>query len=263
MRRSILFEFEDLKWFPDRIRESMTDYLRYFLTVTDFYSPAIPLIREGLEKTGRSRIIDLCSGSGGAIEKVIQNLETRGGKPVSIVLTDRFPNVPAYKLLHTKTQGRISYADESIDATDVPAALEGFRTIFSGFHHFDHDTAVAAIGNAVERNEGIGIFDGGDRNLLTVLGIIVFHPIAFLLLTPFFRPLRLSRFLFTYLVPLIPFCTVWDGVVSIIRLYEPQELLDIAKAADRTGKYEWKAGKRRNRFFMNVSYLVGYPKSTL
>jgi hypothetical protein len=35
--RNYLFEFEDLAWLPDTIRESLTDYLRYLVTKVDFY----------------------------------------------------------------------------------------------------------------------------------------------------------------------------------------------------------------------------------
>jgi len=69
-----LFEFEDLDWFPDTIRESMTDYLRYLITALNFYKPIIPLIIKGLNQTNTNQIIDLCSGGGGAIEKIHKNL---------------------------------------------------------------------------------------------------------------------------------------------------------------------------------------------
>jgi hypothetical protein len=64
--------------------------------------------------------------------------------------------------------------------------------------------------------------------------------------------------LFTYLIPVIPFCTIWDGIVSIIRLYKPAELLVIASSVDNDS-YLWKAGKMKSKFGMHVTYLVGYP----
>ena len=69
---------------------------------------------------------------------------------------------------------------------------------------------------------------------------------AQLLLTPFFRPFRLSRLVFTYLLPLIPLTTIWDGVVSILRLYSPAELLALARRADPTGRLRWQAGTLRH-----------------
>jgi hypothetical protein len=64
------FEFEDLPWFPDVIRTGGTDYLRYFLIRSELYKPTIPIINQTLNHINETKIIDLCSGGGGYIEKV-------------------------------------------------------------------------------------------------------------------------------------------------------------------------------------------------
>jgi len=254
----LLFEFEDLSWFPGTIRESMTDYLRYLITVLNFYGPIIPFIKDGLKQTNSNQIIDLCSGGGGSIEKIHTNLNQQSENEVKITLTDKFPNKSAFKLISAKTKGCISFSDISIDAGDVPETLKGFRTIFSGFHHFDDHYAKLVLKNAVDARCGIGVFDSGDKNILAVLFILIFHPIFFILFTPFFRPFRFSRLFFTYIIPIIPFCTIWDGVVSIIRLYKPNQLLKIAQEVDNEN-YFWKAGKKRSHFGLSITYLIGSP----
>jgi len=253
-----IFEFEDLAWFPHTIRESMTDYLRYLITGLNFYQPIIPLIIEGLTRTNSNQIVDLCSGGGGAIEQIQQNIEKQSDIDLKILLTDKFPNKNAFVFLSDKTKGSISFSDTSVDASQVPSNLKGFRTIFSGFHHFDNRTAISVLKNAVDAKCGIGIFDGGNKNLLAVLCVLVFHPIFFLMFTPLFKPFKFSRILFTYLIPIIPLCTIWDGVVSIIRLYNPGELLKMAHEVDHE-KYHWEAGKKRSTFGLMITYLVGYP----
>ncbi len=260
MAKRILFEFEDLPWFPDSIREGMTDYLRYFLTVSNFYSPVIPVLKEAIKKTGDTNLVDLCSGGGGTIQKIGKQLNHGRQDTVKITLTDKFPNVSAFKFLQRKSGGDLNFIEYSVDAGNVPQIIKGFRTIFSGIHHFDKDATRTVLKNAVESRRGIGIFDGGDKNVFTMLGILIFHPIAFFLFTPFFRPFRFSRIIYTYILPLIPLCTVWDGIVSIMRLYEPKDLLEIAKSVNNDSYY-WEAGKLRNKYFMNVTYLVGYPKA--
>jgi hypothetical protein len=257
-RSNYIFEFEDLSWFPDTIRLSMTDYLRYVLTILNFYQPITPLLIEGLHQTSSTRIIDLCSGGGGAIEQIKNNVEQQSRSKIQITLTDKYPNRSAFEFLAAKTKGSISYSDISVDATDVPADLKGFRTIFSGFHHFNNSAATSVIKNAVDAKSGIGIFDGGDKNIFVILGISLLHPIAFFFLTPFFKPFRYSRIFFTYLIPIIPLCTIWDGMISITRLYKPTELLKIARQVDNEN-YVWKAGKVKNKLRMNVAYLIGYP----
>ena len=256
--KDYLFEFEDLAWFPDTIRESMTDYLRYLITKVDFYLPIVPLIIEGMNKSNANEVVDLCSGGGGAIEQIQNELKQLSDAEIKIILTDKYPNKSAYEFLKTKTGGAISFVDTSVDAADVPLTLRGFRTIFSGFHHFDNSSAKSVLKNAVDARSGIGIFDGGNKNILAVLFILIVHPIAFFFFTPFFKPFRFSRLLFTYIIPVIPFCTVWDGIVSIIRLYTPNEILQIAREVE-PDTYHWSSGKKKSKYGLNVTYLIGYP----
>ncbi len=253
-----IFEFEDLQWFPNSIREGGTDYLRYFFDAGGFYKPVIPIIAQTLQQIGENRVIDLCSGGGGAIEQIHKGLQQNAEEPVAITLTDKFPNNNAYTHLKEKYHGEIDFKDFSVDATDVPKDLKGLRTMFSAIHHFRPEMVKDIPQNAVESNASICLFDGGDKNIFTILGIILFHPIAFILFTPFFRPFKFSRLFFTYIIPLIPLTTVWDGCVSILRLYSPAELLSLAKETEHN-TYTWKAGKVRNKFGMHISYLVGYP----
>ena len=124
--------------------------------------------------------------------------------------------------------------------------------------YLEKEKAKKVLKNAVEHRQGIAIFDGGNRSFWMIFLIIVAHPVLLFLCTPFFRPFRLSRLIFTYLIPVIPFCTVWDGVISILRLYSPDEMLQIALEAEND-QYTWISGKVRNKFGMSIAFLVGYP----
>jgi len=253
------FEFEDQSWFPEIIRDGMTDYLRFLFHFFDLYQPVLPLLKEALIQTKTDHLVDLCSGGGGAMESVYENLKGSSNTSIKITLTDLFPSGIKYKYLYKKTDGGISFISSPVDAGNVPFDLKGFRTLFSGFHHFDQEKGKEVLKNAVEAKEGIGIFDGGDRNLWMILLIIVIHPIMLLLCTPFFRPFSISRLLFTYVLPVIPFCAIWDGIFSIIRLYTPEELLQMADDI-HSGKYTWISGKVRNKYGMGIAYLIGYPE---
>lgn len=236
----------------------MTDYLRFLFYTFNLYEPVLPILKEALLKTKSDQILDLCSGSGGAMEAIYKNLKRTYREDIKVTFSDLFPSLLLSGYLNSTTTNGLSYISTPVDATQVPANLKGFRTLFSSIHHFDKQKAKEVLKNAVEAGEGIGIFDGGDRNIWMILLILVFHPILLWLFTPFFRPFRLSRLLFTYLIPVIPFCTVWDGVFSILRLYKPDELLQIAIETG-TDRSFWISGKVRNQFGMKIAYLVGYP----
>lgn len=257
-----LFEFEDLAWFPDTIRKGMTDYLRYLLgNLLNYYKPVIPIIDEGLQQTGSNRIIDLASGGGGAIAQVSEELIAYRGGKIRIMLTDKYPNKSSYDYLRQKTGAQIDYVETSVDAADVPPELTGFRVLFSAFHHFKPDTAKAVLQNAVDHRAGIAIFDGGDKHIFTIIAMVLIHPFIFLLLTPFFRPFSLSRLFFTYIIPLIPLCTIWDGVVSILRLYQPKDLMQLTQEINAQ-HYIWRSGKLKHPAGLHITYLLGYPRES-
>lgn len=253
------FEFEDQAWFPVTIRNSMTEYLRFLFNTFHLYKPVWPLLREMMIKTNSTTILDLCSGSGGAMEGIYKNLKQTYRTDIKIVLSDLFPSLMIYKHLHDKTSGGISYCAMPVDACDVPLEMEGFRTLFSGFHHFQPSHARTIISNAIACHKEIGIFDGGNKNLGMILAIVILHPVLLFFCTPFIRPFRFSRLLFTYLIPVIPFCTVWDGVVSILRLYQPKEMEQLARETDFNNHYKWISGKVKNKFGMSIAYLIGTP----
>ncbi len=253
------FEFEDQPWFPSFLRQYMMDFLRFVLHTGNLYQPITPILVRALQTTNSNTIIDLCSGAGGAVQSVQQNIQNSTGAAVSFILTDLYPNVAVYQQLQATSKGSISHCPESVDATNVPPQLKGFRTIFSGFHHFDEVTAQQVLQNAADAGEGIAIFDGGSKSLWFVLTILLFHPVAFLLCTPFIKPFSWRRLLFTYLLPVVPFCTVWDGVVSVLRLYTPAQLAALAQQTNHHN-YRWQHGMVTNRVGIRIAYLTGYPE---
>ena len=254
-----LFEFEDLPWFPAVVRAGMMDYLHFMISALGTYRPIVPLLAEGLRRSGQSRLLELGAGAGGGTEAVLKALHAQGQPGATSTFTDLYPQPAAWAAAARRTHGAIDYEPEPVNALAVPTHLRGFRTIFSAFHHFPPAAATALLRDAVRANTGIGVFEGAGKHWAELLLAVTVLPVAQLLLTPFFRPFRLSRLLFTYLIPLIPLCTIWDGMVSVLRMYSPDELRALARAADPGGAFTWQAGRKRHWWGPQVTYLVGWP----
>ena len=254
-----LFEFEDLPWFPAVIRAGMMDYLRFMISALGTYRPIAPLLAQGLQRSGQTTLLELGAGAGGGTETVLAALRTLGQPATTITLTDLYPQPAAWADIAHRTAGAIGFEPLPVNALAVPAQLAGFRTIFSAFHHFPPEAATAMLRDAVRAGTGIGVFEGAGKHWAELLLAVTVLPVAQLLLTPFFRPFRLSRLVFTYLIPLIPLCTIWDGSVSLLRMYSPDELLALAHAADPAGNFAWQTGKKRHWWGPQVTYLVGWP----
>lgn len=66
-KRIHLFEFEDQKWFPQLLRNYVTDFLQYLANKAKVYEPVVDVINETLQKSNTTQIIDLGSGGGGGL----------------------------------------------------------------------------------------------------------------------------------------------------------------------------------------------------
>lgn len=257
MRRVQFIELNDEPWFPSSLRNNVTDALQFGLSLLKAYLPIAPLLLSTLDSTRSKSIVDLCSGGGGPwldLSRQFQ-LDTQG---FHILLTDRYPNLQAFQKVVLASENHIAFYPDSVNAMKVPRELQGFRTIFTSFHHFPPEEARAVLQNAVDARQGIGIFEITRRSPSS---IALMFPWAFMLFvfTPLIRPFRWSRLLCTYVLPIIPFVLLFDGVVSCLRTYQTQELREMVK--DLSGiEYEWEVGEHsRGLGIVPITYLVGHP----
>lgn len=257
MPRLHLFEFEDQTWFPKFIRNYMTDFLGFVSTKFDLFKPSIPILQKGLAKSGGMQVIDLASGGGGAWLKLLEHLKEKN-PTIQVKLTDYYPNRKAFEKLVKKGGKALDFEKESVNALDVPDHLKGFRTQFLSFHHFNPKDAQQILQNAVDHQSVIGIFEAQKRSIAHFIQFF-FSPINVLLTTPFIRPFSLGRIIFTYLIPLVPIFTWWDGLVSVLRTYSVKEMEEMTKKLANGDRFEWEIGEIKNGPITNL-YLLGYPK---
>jgi len=253
-----LFELEDQPWFPAVVRDLATDYLHFVETTFALHRPVVALLGEGLRATKAEHVIDLCSGGGGPILPLQKDLAAEG-LTVTFTLTDRFPNLPAFERAAAVSRGRIAFVAEPVDARAVPVRLIGFRTVFNGFHHFRPADATAVLRDAAWAGQPIGIFEISERRLRTIVPLLL-TPLFVALATPFIRPFRWHRLLWTYIVPLVPLTCWWDGIVSQLRAYKPAELERLANAV-AVETYSWRAGQVPISSTPGyLTYLLGFPR---
>lgn len=258
MRRLHLIEIMDQKWCPDRVRDGITDYLRWFERFWSSYQPVSPRLKRLKEELRSRRIMDLCSGSGGPWENLYIEFDDLKEQGPTICLTDLYPNIPAFEALQNLSSGRICFCPEPISAANVPTELTGLRTMFSAFHHFPPPVARSILHDAVRGNQGIAIFEITRRTLLMV-AFMCFSPLLVIFSTPFIHPFRWWRLFWTYLVPAIPFVFSFDAIVSCLRTYSPQELLKLTEEIAVDG-YHWESGfQPYGQTSFGITYLIGYP----
>jgi len=264
MQRRQLIEVHEQPWCPAAVRDGATDCLRFIATVGRQYHAILPKLQAALTATASTQIVDLCAGSGGAWPSLARQLKPVAGQPVTILLTDLYPRamgLPATPSGQGKDGSTLHYLPSPVDATQAPAYLTGFRTLFTAFHHFAPATAQAILQDTVNHGQGIAIFEQTQRTPLALLFMLVLAPLVWLI-TPLIRPWQVRRLFWTYIVPAIPLVLAIDGIVSCLRTYTPAELQRMTTRL--TGQpYQWTIGIAPAPLSpLGVTYLIGYPAST-
>ena len=257
MRRLHLLEIEDQSWCPRALRDGATDWLQHFANAHKAFNAIAPRLRDVMARSGSCQIIDLCSGGGGPWASLAPLLEQ--SEPVRVRLTDFYPNLGAFERAALQSPGRIEYCPHPVDATDVPRDLSGVRTIFNAFHHFRPPQAQAILADAVRKRCPILVVEGSDSRLLGIL-LILLMLLMMLFMTPRIRPFRWSRLLLTYLVPAIPILALWDGIVSMLRIYSPRELRQLVAGIPGAEGFDWDIGIQPvSGSLIGLTYLIGVP----
>ena len=248
-----LFEIEDFSWYPSFLRELQTDYLRSLMNIFNVYKAIIPRLRHLLEQESNSSIIDFCAGGGGSWERILPHLEDI---QLKITLTDLYPNLRAFRRMKDRNPGVFDYPKLPVNAVQPPQELSGVRTFFNSFHHFKREDARSILENAVRDGEAIIIFEPMEKTVLQFFLNTISTLLMAFLITPFIMPFRIDRLIFTYLIPIVPLVTTFDGWISLLRLYSPRMLLELTNGLN---EYEWEAGTARHQFG-SVTFMTGRAK---
>jgi hypothetical protein len=240
MNRRQLFEFGDQDWLPARWRRYLTEIVAHHATPA--YLAAAPVLAWWLRRCGCTRVIDVCSGSGGPWPALLPALRAQG-VDVEVLLTDRFPAPP--------TADGIPRHPAPVDARAVPADLRGCRTMFTALHHFRPVEAEAVLRDAANGRVPFAAFEFTARTRGNAAGML-FSPLLVWRDTARL-PRERGRWLWTYPLPAVPALYLWDGLVSHLRTYTPAELRQLAAAATVPG-YTWDVGTSGD-----VTYLLGIP----
>jgi hypothetical protein len=265
MQRVHLVELEDLPWFPAGVRDGGTDVLDFLFARIGFYRALVPELVALMRTVGTRRLVDLCSGGGGGALAMRALLLEQGHDGLALVLTDRFPSAAAAARVQALGDPRVRWHAEPVDAFHVPPELPtGIRTMYGALHHFPPEGVRQLVQAAVNDGVPLAFFDVAAPPALRKLpGVLVpflavpnmvFLFATCVLLVPFVRPFRVTRALLTYLLPAIPLLFAWDGMVSGLRAYTPEELLTLAQAVPGSERYTWRATRGGTALC-----LLGYP----
>ncbi len=253
--RKLLFEFEDLPWFPAFLRNPATGILELGHRIQGFGRTIAPLIERAAKASDQETIVDLCSGAGGPMPACLEHLSNKN-KSFSLILTDLYPNTHAISKFNKSKN--ISYQKNPVNATELPKDLKGIRTLMTSFHHLPPNIAKNVLHDAQRNGAPIVVVEPFARNVQGFFMILPAVLVPFFLI-PFVKPRTISNFVFTYIIPLIPLLLFWDGWVSYLRVYSQKEIKKMLTSLPEDTGYQWEYGFLENG---RCPYILGVPLKT-
>lgn len=236
-----LFEFNDAPWAPAALRETLVEALSRTLRWGRMLDGLVSPLARCLDAAGTEKILDLCSGAGGPADVLCEAMVARGHRDVSFLMSDLFPAVTQWEPLCSKNP-RLSFVPEPVDATRIPPELADgrVRVIINALHHFPPPIAREVLRGACEGAPAVFIAEGLVRNPLSFAAMGPMGLLALMATPALARDRKLARAALTWLSPVALGASIWDGTVSSLRTYRPEELREMT--ADLKG-WTWTAGE--------------------
>jgi len=153
----------------------------------------------------------------------------------------------------------IQAIDTPLDALSVPDDIpHSARVVISSLHHFSPDQARSILRDSAEKGKPIFILEPMIRRLMSVLKLGFFFFLSIMLNPIFSKHDRLLKVMFTYPIPLIPLIGMWDGVISVMRVYSEKELMALTSNIDTA--FRWRYQKIPVAWGGSISVFVGLPQ---
>lgn len=225
MKRKQAPQITNASWFPDFLRRCVYEFMTWFVNKVNAAQPFMPVIEEGLQHADKIVVIDKKCGAG---------FET-----VDRLIDDKIERV-------------------FVNAENFTASEEGLYLSVNSFHQFSVDEAKDILKQISQNKQPVVIVEGNNDSLWQVFGMTVIVPLTVLLTAPFVKPFRFERIIFTYLIPVLPLVTFFDGFMALFKLYAPKDLEELT-ASIKTDGYYWRYGKLDNGRGGKIIYLIGYP----
>lgn len=196
MKRKQVFQFSNQKWYPSFLKRDMYEFMSWFVGKVNAAKPFLPVLEEVIGNTQTKTIINIDSKIGAGIETLLPLLP-EGSEIINIEL-EKFST-------HNK----------------------GIYTFINSFHQLDEKKAAYYLTQIANSGNSVAVLEGNNDSLWQVVGMTIFVPLTVILSAPFVQPFRITRLIFTYLIPILPVVTMLDGFLALFKLYNPNDLNEL------------------------------------
>ena len=247
------FEFGDQPWVPAIVRSMITYAVGRGFALFHAGDLMGEVLSSLVRESGAGSIMELAAGSAMPSVELSNELHRRG-QAITYWISDKYPDLGAFRRASESTDGRVQFIDQPVDVLDVPGSVQGLRLLVTSFHHFRPAQAARVLREAYECRLPIAIFEVTDRRLLRTLSI---GPLSFLFMIRLLpAAIRVHSWRAALYVLPAAVAFAWDGFVSCLRSYTHVELESMTQAL--SDGYHWQMGDVQTPLpGIRISYLAG------
>lgn len=222
--------------------------------------------------------IDFGSGTGGPLPMVESLINSRRvnnscREPIPFLLSDLDPNLDSW-IPQVSKSANLSFIPGPVDAANPPFAAisvttagnmelarkqgfehagnKVFRLFCSTFHHFDDETAAAALRSSMETSDGFLIIELHERRVFNLI-MVFFEACLLWIMALFWFRADWVHLAFTYTIPVQPIVHVIDGFISCLRARDFAETIRLVEKA-----YDYEKGTLPLKSNGQAAYLRGW-----
>lgn len=254
------FEFNELSICPEVLRENIIEILGLTHRMGSHFHAVSPLFYRFCKESSATRILDLCSGTGVPAAMLLDAVKKQNKPVPKMLLTDLFPNTDAMKQSARIHPKELEIISDPVDASRVPKSCSGYpRTIIAAFHHFPPKVAKNIIMDAVRNRSAIFIMEIFPRSFPRFFSHFHHQVLAYLAAPLLANNKRLAKCILSYTTPLVAMVGIWDAMISVMRVYTQEELMDMVRGIDFP--YLWKYEEVPFSSFGRAVVFTGIPES--
>ena len=221
-----LFEFCDLVALPKVFRHLFHETLVFSGRISG-QNVALPEILGRYAKECRLKVVlELAAGNGEEIADVTAKID-QATRP-KLLLSDISPDIESYKSLEqSHGQEFLRYVSQPVSFFDNPLPEADGVLINRALHHLRPEELRTFFKVILSQGKPLMAIEAFERNWLTlfVMSLVsIFFPLMSSL-NP--KTISLNGIFFNWIIPVMPLIFLWDSVVSVLRCYSKQEILEL------------------------------------
>jgi hypothetical protein len=235
------FEFMDLAWLPDSLKETLREVLDCALSkpFRSYYDIVVEQISDRVSgDPGITAIAELGAGTGPLTARLAA--DPKRPPRLKLILCDLYPHLQAFQDLQAHYPDTVRPVWEPVDfsrTVNFPAGT--YVVVSAAFHHVPPNARRSALG-VLSAFQGMIVEPIHKKFVPICLAWIIIFPA---LATPFLllgrRSGTVRRFFWCYIVPLAPLMIVWDAVISCLRCWARSEWAEAIASDTRLQRFSF------------------------